>query len=210
MAITKGPLFSLDASGTIGGAVVFSKWKGRNYARRHAVPSNPKSVGQLSVRAMMKFLTQFWVSMSANDQADWETRAAVTNISPFNAYVSYNMLRWGVNNSPSQLDPATEVATAGTIANEAATAGSRSILLSDEVTVLADNWGILVFRSLTTGLTGTRNQLVQVLPAVSAAVFTWLDFPLTPGTQQFYKFQAFSDDGVVGALGAEVDATPTA
>lgn len=210
MATVKGPLFSIDASGTVGGAVVFSKWKGRNYVRRHAVPANPKSGGQLSVRAMMKFLSQYWSSLSTSDKADWEPRASVTSISPFNAHVAYNMSRWGVNSPPTQLDPATEIATPGTIANEAATAGSRSIGLADEVTVLGDNWGILVFRSLTTGLTGTRNQLVHVIPAVSAAVFTWLDFPLTVGIEQFYKFQAIADDGIAGVLGAEVSATPTA
>lgn len=209
MASVKGPLFSLDASGTIAGAVVFSKWKGRNYVRRHAVPANPKSVGQVSSRVMLKFLSQFWDSLTAGEQTGWETRAASTNISPFNAFVAYNMSRWGINTPPSRADPATETGTPGTIANEAATAGVKSILLEDEVTVLGDNWGILVFRDPVTGLTGTRNQLVQVIPAVSAAVFSWLDTPLVTGTEMFYKFQAISDDGVTGALGAEVSATPT-
>ncbi len=210
MAVVKGPLFSMAASGTVGGVLVFTSWKGRDVVRRHAVPANPRSGGQLSVRAMMKFLAQYWTSMTDGEMADWEERAAATNISPFNAFVSYCMTRWGLNMVPSKEHPAAESDAAGTIANEAATAGSRSILVEDEVTVLAQNWGILVFRSLTTGLTGTRNQLVQVLEAEAAAVYTWLDFPLTAGIEQFYKFQAFSVEGVVGALGAEVSATPTA
>lgn len=210
MATVKGPLFSVDASGTLAGTLVFTRWKGRNVVRRHAVPANPRSGGQLSVRAMMKFLSQSWVSLTAGEQADWDLRAAAENISPFNAFTSYDMTRWGLGSCPSKEHPALESDAAGTIANEAATAASRSILLEDEVTVLAQNWGILVFRSLTTGLTGTRNQLVQVIEAESAAVFTWLDFPLPVGVEQFYKFQAFSVEGKVGVLGAEVSATPTA
>lgn len=210
MATVKGPLFSIDASGTVGGTLVFTRWKGRNVVRRHAVPANPRSGGQLSVRAMMKFLAQYWVSMTAGEQADWEDRAAAENISPFNAFTSYCMTRWGLNMCPSKEHPALESDTPGTIANEAATAQSRSILLEDDVTVLAQNWGILVFRSLTTGLTGTRNQLVQVIPAESAATFEWLDFPLDVGVAQYYKFQAFSVEGAVGALSGEVTATPTA
>lgn len=210
MATVKGPLFSVDASGTIGGVIVASKWKGRNYFRRHAVPSNPRSGGQLGVRAMMKFLSQYWATLTANQQADWETRAAATNISPFNAFCAYNMARWGTYLAPSIADPATGGDAAGTIANEGATAGSRSILLTIEVTVLAQNWAVAVYRSLTGVFTRSRTNCVQIIPATTAAVYTWLDFPLTAGVQQFYEFGALSLDGVMGAASAEVDATPTA
>lgn len=210
MATVKGPLFSVDASGQLAGAIVFTSWKGRNVVRRHAVPSNPKSGGQLSIRAMMTFLSQYWVSLTAGEQADWDDRAAAENISPFNAFCSYNLERWGTNLAPSKEHPALESDTAGTIANEAATAQSRAILVEIECTVLAQNWGIQIFRSDTTGLTGTRNQLVHVIPAESAAVFEWLDFPLAVGVAQYYKFQAFSVEGTRGALGGEVNATPTA
>lgn len=43
MAKTNGPLFSLDASGKFGGALVFSKWKGRPTVRQLVTPSNPKT-----------------------------------------------------------------------------------------------------------------------------------------------------------------------
>lgn len=210
MAVVKGPLFSIDASGTVAGAIVFSRWKGRNVVRRHAVPANPRSGGQLSIRAMMTFLSQYWDDLTAAQQADWDERAAASNISPFNAFCSYNLERWGTNLLPSIEYPALESDTPGTIANEVATAQSRSILLSDDVTVLGQNWGILVYRSLTTGLTGTRNQLVKIIPAITATTYTWLDFPLTVGVAQYYKFKSFSIEGAEGTLSAEVTATPTA
>lgn len=210
MATVKGPLFSLDASGAVAGSVVFSKWKGRNYVRRHAIPANPKSSSQLSVRAMMRFLSQDWTNLSTANKATWNTRAAVTNVSPFNAYIQYNMARWGLEEYPSIEDPAAESGTAGTLANESATAGVRSITISDEVTVLADNRGILLYRSTTTGFTPSRNNMYRVMPAFSATVFTFLDTAVVVGTPYYYRGRAITDDGVAGALWAQVTATPTA
>lgn len=210
MAVVKGPLFSIGASGTVAGAVVYSTWKGRPYVRQHAIPANPRSAGQLSVRAMMQFLSQIWDGLTDADKADWDTRAAATNISPFNAFIAYNLTRWGLGDSPSKLDPATETGGAGSLTNHAATAQSRAINVETECDTVADMWAIAVYRSLTTGLTGTRSQLVHVIPAGDLAVYEWLDFPLTVGVAQFYKFRQFSDDGVLGDVSAEITATPTA
>lgn len=210
MAGVKGPLFSLDASGSVGDAIVYAKWKGRNYVRRHAIPANPKSVGQVSVRAMLKFLAQFWQSLTAGEQTDWETRAAATNISAFNAFVAYNQERWGRYAFPSKLDPATEGGTPGTILTPTAVAGSRSILLSVPISVVADNWGVIIHSSLTTGFTPSRTTARQVIPAESVDTFTWLDFPLTVGVEVFYRFESFSDEGDNTLLVGEESATPTA
>jgi hypothetical protein len=46
MAKATGPLFSMDASGGFGGALVFGKWKGRNTVRQLVKPANPQSAGQ--------------------------------------------------------------------------------------------------------------------------------------------------------------------
>lgn len=210
MAGVKGPLFSLDATGTIGDALVYAKWKGRNYVRRHAIPSNPKSVGQVSVRAMLKFLAQYWANLSAGEQTDWETRAAATNISPFNAFVAYCQERWGRYAWPSKMDPATETGTAGTILAPSATAGSRSILLAVPISAVADNWGVVIHSDLGSGFTPSRTTARQVIPAESVATFNWLDFPLTVGVEVFYRFESFTDEGVNDLLVGEVSATPTA
>ncbi len=210
MAGVKGPLFSLDASGTIGDALVYAKWKGRNYVRRHAIPSNPKSVGQVSVRAMIKFLTQYWASLTEGDQADWETRAAATNISPFNAFVGFNQERWGRYAFPSKTDPADEGGTPGTILSPTATAGSRSVLLAIPISVLADNWGVVIHSSLTTAFTPSRTTARQAIPAESQATFNWLDFPLPVGVEVFYRFESFDDEGDSTVLVGEESATPTA
>jgi hypothetical protein len=50
MAKITGPLMSLDASGTIGKTVVFSKWKGQNYTRLRVTPKNPQKDSQQDCR----------------------------------------------------------------------------------------------------------------------------------------------------------------
>jgi hypothetical protein len=50
MAKVTSPLMSLDASGSIAGALTFSKWKGRNYVRQLVIPANPRTTGQQTSR----------------------------------------------------------------------------------------------------------------------------------------------------------------
>lgn len=58
MAKTTGPLFSMDASGKFGGALVFGKWKGRNTVRQLVTPSNPQSAGQEASRNAMRTMAE--------------------------------------------------------------------------------------------------------------------------------------------------------
>jgi hypothetical protein len=53
MAKVKGPLMSLEASGSIANTLVFSIWKGRPYVRELVTPSNPSSAGQIAVRKVL-------------------------------------------------------------------------------------------------------------------------------------------------------------
>lgn len=73
MARTDSPLFSLDASGTVGDAVVYSKWKGINYVRERIIPYNPKSAGQVEQRNRVVFAVDNWQSLTAQNRTDWET-----------------------------------------------------------------------------------------------------------------------------------------
>jgi len=50
MAKVDGPLFSLEAKGKIGDAIVFFPWKGRHAVRRWLVPTNPRDVDQQIIR----------------------------------------------------------------------------------------------------------------------------------------------------------------
>ena len=64
MAKVSGPLMSMDASGKFGGALVFSKWKGRNVVRQLVIPGNPNSAGQEAARNRTRVTgaLQSWVN----------------------------------------------------------------------------------------------------------------------------------------------------
>ncbi|MDS4026119.1 MAG: hypothetical protein RKO25_03875 [Candidatus Contendobacter sp.] len=64
MAKVSGPLFSMEASGSYGGALVFAKWKGRQYVRELVTPANPHSANQEEVRNQLRVsgAIQKWVN----------------------------------------------------------------------------------------------------------------------------------------------------
>jgi len=208
MVKVSAPAMSLDASGQLGKAIVFSKWKGRNYVRSLTIPSNPKSGPQKSVRAVMKFLSQYWVSLSAGEKASYDTLADQTSISPFNAYIAYNLGRWSHFKGPSQNYPATEVSATPSAPTTTATAGVREIQLSIADGAVVPTWGWMIFRSTVTGFTPSFSNLVQLVPR-SATPTIYIDKPLATGTPQYYRIKGLMDDGKLGTLEAERTATPT-
>lgn len=94
MARTTGPLLSMDASGSVGNALTFAKWKGRNYVRRYAVPSNPQSTGQESIRAGMALYTAIYKNQTANVTSAFQSKADSEKYSVINAYVGTGLNSW--------------------------------------------------------------------------------------------------------------------
>lgn len=103
-----GPGLAKAASGTLAGQLTFSNWKGRAYLKKHRKPKQPRTGGQVGMRAMLAFLSAQWTEISAEDQATWADLAASSSISPFNAYQKVNLGRWRNFQRPSQAHPATE------------------------------------------------------------------------------------------------------
>jgi len=202
MAIVKGPGMSLDASGSLAATIVFSKWKGRNYIRQHVVPANPKSGGQVGVRAMFKFLSQIWDGLSAADKATWEDRADDLVASEFNAFMSYNQRRWRDFNTPSKQDPATEVGTAPTGPTGTATPDVRAMTLEITDGVTPPDWGYAIFRSLTGTFNLAFSNCIAVVPWDDSGVTEYIDSPLDPDTY-YYNAIGFLATGVEGADGTE-------
>lgn len=208
MVKVNAPALSLDASGSLAGALVFSKWKGRNYVRQLVTPANPKSGGQVGVRAMFKFLSQDWTNLSDANKATWEDRADDLIASPFNAFMSYNQRRWRDFNSPSKEDPATEVATAPSTCTGVATPDVRSITLAVTHGANAADWGIAIFRSTTTGFNLAFSNCIAVVKCDAAGDAEYVDSPLEPDTY-YYNYIGFMIDGKEGADGTECNGTVT-
>jgi hypothetical protein len=201
-------MLSLDASGKLGGAVVFSKWKGRNYARALVTPSNPRAGGQVGMRSMLKFLSQYWALMAAGAKATWNDRADAKVISQFNAFVGYNLSRWRNYLTPSIDDPATEEEAAPGAPTTTPTDGVRQISLSIAQGAPEAEWGFIIHRSTTTGFTPSFANCIAIIPTLGADPVLYVDTPLAAGTY-YYRIKGFMGDGKPGALEAEVTDTVT-
>jgi hypothetical protein len=92
MAKTQAPLFGFGASGQLGEAIVFSKWKGIDVARKYVVPANPNTAGQSTQRGYMTSAVAEWHDttnvLTATDKAAWNRLAGIqsTPRSGFNEF----------------------------------------------------------------------------------------------------------------------------
>lgn len=94
MAKVEGPLFSLEARGKIGDAMVFFPWKGRHAVRRWLKPTNPRDVDQQIIRQKLASLGKCIAAMTtpgdvlANGSAAvvaWKAKTPAAQI--WNAYL---------------------------------------------------------------------------------------------------------------------------
>ena len=192
---------SLDASGTVAGAIVFSKWKGRSYVRRHAIPANPQSGLQVGIRAMMRFLAPLWTSMPITNTT-WIPLAETDRISPFNAYIRYNMQRWRQYKPPTDAYPADEGGTPPSAPTTTVTNGVHSITLT--ITQGSNPSDIFVIHRGNSGFTPSLSNVIAILPNENPAVY--VDHPLNAGIYYYRVRGALFTPahGTWGALEAEV------
>lgn len=199
-----GPAMSLDASGTIGGILTFSKWKGRPYVRTRVVPTNPKTAAQSGVRCNMKFLAQAWAALAAPAKASWDDAADARKISAFNAYQSANMTHWRDFMPPGQTNTLLRTTAAALIASSAAEAAGRYIYAQATLGAAAGQWGVVAFVSTVTGFEPLWNNARIILPAPPSAATDLLIGPMAAGTY-FIRYMSFSVDGMWNALYATED-----
>jgi len=207
MALTKAPLFGLDASGSLGGSIVFSKWKGRTYVRRLSIPHNPKSGLQVGMRAGMKFITQDYKNLSATITGHWKTIADKTSVTPMNSQVSYGQKNIRLGKGLIQ-DP---TAVAGTTPNVPATGSATALpkslsLVWTHPASNPGNYTTMIWRSTTTGFTPSTATLVAI---VSQATLAYVDRALITGTPYYYRIAETNTDGTIGAMIAQFTGTPT-
>lgn len=67
----KGPLFSVEARGTIAGALEFSKRKGKNFLRFHQQPTGIKSTAQKSQISRYREACTKWATLSPAEKKQW-------------------------------------------------------------------------------------------------------------------------------------------
>ena len=198
-------MMSMDASGTIANAATFSKWKGRNYVRARVIPHNPKSVGQVAVRASFKYLAQEWKNIAAGTQALWQPLATALVISTFNAFVRGNQSRWRNFKMPSKDPTAAAAHTAGVLNAWTATAGVRQVQLLLSLTTANACWGAAIFRSPSGTFSATWDKCIALIKVADTGNHLFIDTPLAAG-HYYYEHILFTDDGLASSESAEVDA----
>jgi len=112
MARVTGALFSMDASGQIGKALVFAKWKGRQYCREYVIPENPNTTKQDNVREAFLLLVAEYQGEAAPYKLEWDTYAKPFAMSGFNKYMGRGMLEYVIQITTS-VKP-TSVSVSGT------------------------------------------------------------------------------------------------
>jgi len=91
MGRLSGPLFSLSASGSLAKTLVYARWKGVNYVRRHVIPANPNTLNQQEVRGVFATLAAMWKRMPqlARDPFVYAVRGLP--LTPRNKHVQLNV-----------------------------------------------------------------------------------------------------------------------
>ena len=201
-----GPMMSLDASGTLGNAVTFSKWKGRNYVRERVIPANPKSGAQVGRRSMFKFLSQQWASVATIDQATWQDLAEQLIASRFNGFVSANMTAWHNFLTPSEASPATRIGTPSDNVLTAAAWEENRVKLTLSGSALGDAWGIVIFADIAAVTPAVGNAII-VDPDTTIAAHDIFWTPPSVTTWHFNSI-AFADDGAQAVAGGAQNAVP--
>lgn len=208
MATTKAPLFGLDASGTLGGSIVFSKWRGRTYVRRHAIPSNPRSGLQVGMRSVFKFISQDFSSLTQNQKDAWDALAAPDNITQLNAQIRDSQSRArrneGWRRGPAETpDPTIDPPTA-----PAAVAQNKSVDLSWTRPIANQGeYTAAVYIKTADTIAGVIGELVGVQ---DVADLTMTILNLVNGTEYWFEIRETNFDGELGTLSASINATPSA
>ena len=197
MVKLKGPGLSLEASGTAGKILTFGKTKGRAILRKKPVPRQPRSGLQVSMRAMMQFLSQQWKNLTAGEQATWASTDFQISLSMYNAFIKHNLERWRSRKPPSKEYPAAEVNTPSDMPGITARGGTRHVELEMwNGSGIPGNWTLMVFHKFEAPAASDVDQLVHVQLAEAFGMYPWTHTPLKPGTHH-YNLTGTSTDGKV-------------
>lgn len=207
MVRVTGPMLSQDARGKLGSVLLFSKSKQAHTVRQLVTPTNPKTPSQVSFRALTKFLSKQWASLTPAEKETWALFTGDKPSSPHNTFVGTNTTSWDIFDPPSKSYPRTGVG--GTIlpAAQVVIPSTKSLTLELTRPFLGPDWGWIVYRRTTGPFTPTRDDAVAfVLATPPTTVFR--DRPLITGTTYYYYTQGFNTTGKKGILSLVVSGTP--
>jgi len=195
MVKLKGPAMSTAASGTLGDLLTFGKLRTTHTLRKRPKPTDPKTGAQISMRAIMQFLTAEWTSLGAPNQATWADAPEKRSGSNYNAYLSHNLKRWRENKPPTQAYPAAQTLTATAPVAPWTTAGPRDIIHQIHSTApYTPTWGIIIFHKPAMFPSKNWYDAIHITNAATATAKPWTQS--NPGQGwHYYIALSFSTDG---------------
>jgi len=87
MAKPKAPLLAFEVSGTVGKTTVFGSTRGKQTARRHVIPANPKTAEQNKTRGTFNTGSKIWKNAGPLLKAPWDKFASGKILSGYNKFV---------------------------------------------------------------------------------------------------------------------------
>lgn len=75
MPTVKGPLFSVAASGTYQGLLMFRTAGGKTTVGRPGETNKPRSPAQIQHSARIQEMAEYWSDMTEQDRQPWKTKA---------------------------------------------------------------------------------------------------------------------------------------
>lgn len=201
MARTNGPLFSLDASGKLGNALVYGKWKGRPTVREYVTPANPRTLAQIWSRRALGALVALWQAMTTDERETWAADAAAKSISAFDQFVGVNLKRHTsdlgpIRNANGSGDPG----LANGISLDATPGKGRVTLeLSWDTSPNAGDLIVFVANTTTLPVTDSWRAIILGLVAADGSAVTRTITGLPPGTYTA-NASAYGPDGTAGGV----------
>jgi hypothetical protein len=208
MVKLKGPILSLEASGSLAKTVIVQQNKGRTYMRKLSSPSQPLAAGQVGNRTMFRHLTSHWSDLSAADQATWNPPAEDQNITAFDAYLRENLQRWGIGKDPGNAYPVAEDDSAGVANLIVLLPQGRGVQVAFQLSTIDQNQGFRIHRNIAPGIPASNDNLVWIKSPIGIPADSWFDTPREPD-QYWYRLVPFSDHGVTGTPTSELQITVT-
>jgi hypothetical protein len=185
MVKLKGPGLAQAAAGGLGETLIFAQSKGRAYAKKWHRPANPNTADQKAIRAITRFCSTTWATLSDADKATWEQQAAKTNIPPYNAFIAYNLERWRQFRGPTPNWPPTEAGGTSSVTNTSVTALPRRARLGWQVGTLGNGWAIGWCLIPSAPSVPTWNSLLHVTLIPAPSTWYYHDAYLPNGTYFF-------------------------
>jgi len=200
------PMMSLDASGTIGKSITFSKWKGRNYVRKRVKPANPRSGLQVGIRASVKFMAQRYATLTATNKTNWKALYKTLKITPLNSMIRFNVPRirqnFGLFQDPTNTPAAAEAAPTTVVA----TAQPKSVKITWVDSAGANDFCTFIWMSTSSGFIADVSNLIAI---VNHGVLSFTKPKLLTGTIYYFLVAGCAYEGTRGTAAAQVSATPT-